>query len=229
MINPIFSPKNIFLFLVILLFLPSIINIFRLILTTFSYQEVMNNLYDGKLAEAIEDFPVHETSLDAYLKSKYKIDSFIDFLSQNQSAELILSQEELNDFYTKGKTINKYVPGTYIYYQINEGKIVEISIEGPSNLPPNPYFTKTREIYFSSNSLEEYFVITEENGKKINDRSLSYSLEKSSLICFIMGIIDFPDRFPFKFKKSNEYQKGLVLLNKLKNIEINNNSLVLKS
>jgi len=228
MANSFFSPKNIFLFLIILLFLPSIINIFRLILTTISYREVNNDLKNGKLTEAIENFPVHKTSLDAYVKSKDKIDNFIELLSKDKSTELILSQKELNDLCRKGKIVNKYISGKYVYYEIKENKIVENLIEGPFILPPNPYFTRTKEIYFSANKLEQYFKIIEENGKKINYQTPPHSLD-SPLILFILGVSETPDKFPFKFRKSSEHLKGLVLLNKLKNVEIKNNNLVLKS
>ena len=125
MTDSLFSPKNVFLFLAILLFLPSIINVFRLLLVTISYQKVNNDLKNGKLAEAIENFPVHKTSLDAYLKSKSKVDSFICLLSKDKQTGLSLSQEELNDLCSQGETVNKYIPGKYVYYQIKENKVVE--------------------------------------------------------------------------------------------------------
>ena len=167
MTNPIFLPKNVFLFLVILLFLPSIINIFRLILTSILYREVKNGLNNGKLTETIEDFPIHKTSLDAYLKSKYKVDNFIELLSKDQSAELILSQEELNDLCTKGEIVNKYIPGKHVYYQIKENKVVENVIEGPSVLPPNPYFTRTKEIYFSAMNQSSISRLLKKMAKKL--------------------------------------------------------------
>ena len=224
-------PRNVFVFLILLFFAPGIINIFRVFLTSIPYQKVRNNLQEGLLPEEIENFPMHETSQEEYQEVKAKVDSFRKLLLENDFTELVLNQGELNDLVLKGEQICKYAKGIYSYYEIQENRIIEYLIEGPSYLPPNPYFTRTKEIYFftSRGKPQQYHKIIKENGRNINYQISPYSLDKSSLIFCILGISPSPDRFPFKFRRSLEFEKGLDFVNKVRSVQVLNGTLVIKA
>ena len=78
------------------------------------YRKTMFDLDRGKMSSHLELFPVHNASPDAYLNSKNKVESFENLAFTERKTELKLSQDDINNLYTKGITLNKYTPGRYL-------------------------------------------------------------------------------------------------------------------
>lgn len=199
------------------------------IISFIRYKRTTVSLGQGKIPDCLENFPVHTTTADAYLQSKNKVERFINLALTEQQTELKLSQDDLNNLYTKGIILNKYTPGKYLYYQIQDNVILEKLIEGPWYLPPVPYRTRKTEFSFSKIDLKQFSRIIEEYGKPMKGEQQSFSLSISSLILFIFGASISPDTLPLKFRKTVEYQRAMVLLKKIKSVEVNNGHLILKA
>ncbi|NJO96441.1 MAG: hypothetical protein HC764_10800 [Pleurocapsa sp. CRU_1_2] len=214
--------EKIGLFLFALFLYSNIVSFIRYRKTTF-------NLGKGKIPGCLEDFPVHTTLPEAYLKSKDKVKQFTDLLITGQQGELKLSQDDINNLYTKGIILNKYTAGRYLYYQIKDNIILERLIEGPLFLSPKSYRMRIKEISFSSNNLERYSRIIEEYGRKMNEEKQIFSFYTSTLILFIFGGLRSPDCTFYKHEETVEYQKAMILLEKIKNIEIDDDYLILRT
>ena len=199
--------EKIGLFCFVLLAYSNIISLIRYRRTTF-------NLNKGKAADCLENFPIHTTSPDAYLKSKNKVEQFTDLLLTGQQAELHLSQDDINSLYTKGIILNKYAPGTYLYYQIKDNLILERLIEGPLYLAPQVYRTRVKKISFSHQKPERCSRIIEEYGRIMNEKRQKFSLYTFTLILFILGGLRYPDGTFYGYQETVEYQKATSLIKK---------------
>lgn len=212
------------LFFAVLCVYSNIIGFIRYRLTLF-------NLSKGKVIKSLEEFPVHTTSPDGYLTSKKKVEEFANSLLTGQKAELSLNQEDINNLYTKGIVLNKYITGKYLYYQIQKDLIIEKLIEGPVFFffSSNPYRARTKEISFSHQKLECYRRITEEYGRKIKETKQSFPLDASVLILFILGGLRSPDGTFYGYQETVEYQKATSLIKKINSVEISNGHLILRA
>lgn len=199
------------------------------IISIIRHKKIVVNINNGKIPEVVESFPVHTASFNAYLASKNKVEQFINAVLIEQHTQLKLSQDDLNNLYTKGINLNKHAPGRYLYYQIKDSFIIEKLIEGPLYIPPNPYRSRKTEFSFSNNELKQFSRIIEEYEKPIKGKLESFPLSISSLILFILGASNCPDKLPLKFNKTVEYQRAMILLEKIKSIEVDSGYLILRT
>ncbi|MBZ8180919.1 hypothetical protein [Oscillatoria salina] len=184
-------------------------------------RKIIFDVRQGKIPEALRNFPVHQTHPDSYLETKSKLSHFLDLLAaDNKNIELQLNENDLNNLYTKGIQINKYQPGRYFYYTLQEKSICELMFEYPVILSLQSYITRKRIIYFEG--LKQY-------DKVMDEKFASLPLSKSSLILFIFGASKCPAFLSYDFDKTIEYQQAMILIDKLKSIEINDYSLILKA
>jgi hypothetical protein len=89
----------------------------------YSMLKLYKKLDKGKaLPSRINDFPVHNTSLEKYLNVKKKIDDFRDLILREEPSKISISADELNDLYLEGSSINKYtinLSASFIKYSNN--------------------------------------------------------------------------------------------------------------
>ena len=199
------------------------------IISIIKHKKIVVDINNGKIPEIVENFPVHNTSSNAYLASKNKVEQFINSALIGQHTELKLTQDDLNNLYTKGINLNKYTPGRYLYYQIKDNFVIEKLIEGPLYIPPNPYRSRKTEFSFSNSELKQHSRIIEEYEKPIKGSLETFPLSISSLILFILGASNSPDKLPLKFNKTVEYQRAMILLEKIKSIEVDSGYLILRT
>lgn len=193
------------------------------------YRKTTFNLNNGKIPNCLESFPVYTTSPDAYLESKNKVEKFKDLALAGQKTELQLSQNDLNNLYTKGITLNKSSPGRYLYYQIQDNVILERLIEGPLFMAPKTYRTRVREISFSNQKLNGYIRVIEEYGREMNEEKQEFPFFTSTLVLFTFGGLRSPDSTFYKHEETVEYQRAMVLLEKIKSVEISSGHLILRT
>jgi hypothetical protein len=182
-------------------------------------KKVTIDVNKGNPPETLKNFPVHQASPEQYLETKNKVNHFIDLLAtDNKNIELSLNENDLNNLYSKGITIDIYQPGRYFYYSIQEDYILEKTIEWPLFLVPKPYNTRKKIIYFDR--LKQH--------KKVGKEEFStIPLSKFALILFIFGASRSPALLSYKFDETVEYQRALTLIGQLKKIEISNHFLIL--
>jgi hypothetical protein len=122
---------------------------------------------NGLLPEKIASFPVHSTSMREYLTSQEKINSFISQACDERSCELILSTDDINNIYLRGKSLNKYKMNSavdpisiifkyynkYFYFQIVNNSLFERRIEYITLSGSNGISTETRETRFVNNKI----------------------------------------------------------------------------
>lgn len=182
-------------------------------------RKIISDIKKGKIPDTLRNFPVHKTNSKKYLETKNKVNHFLDLLAtDHQNIELKLNEADLNNLYSKGIIIDKYQPGRYFYYSIQEDYILEKMIEWPLFLVPKPYQTREKIIYF--NNLKQY-------DKVENEEFATLSLSKSALILFIFGASRSPALLSYKFDETVEYQRAITLIEKLKKVEISDYFLVL--
>lgn len=199
------------------------------IISFVRYRKTTFNLNNGNIPNCLENFPVHKTSPDAYLKSKSKVERFKDLALAGQKNKLQLSQNDLNNLYTKGITLNKSSPGRYLYYQIQDNVILEKLIEGFLFMAPKTYRTRVREVSFSSQESNGYIRVIEEYGRKMNEKKQEFPFYTSTLLLFTFGGLRSPDSTFYKHKETVEYQRAMALLEKIKSVEISNENLIFRT
>ena len=191
----------------------------------------MYNLNKGNIPPIIKDFPDYDTSPSAYLETKNRLENFLSLALTEQKVELTLSENDINNLYTKGINLNKHEPGKYLYYSIQENSILETKIEWPFFLDSKPCHRRKKIIEFSSKQGEllENSRVIERYNQPVNDSLISKSLDSSPFILFILGVSDKPSYLPFKYTQTVEYKRAITLLEKIKTIEIKNSYLVIKN
>lgn len=117
----------------------------------------------GYLPKNLADFPVCETSTEAYLKSKEKVESFINRVLEDEEVEVCLNSSDINNIHLKGIEINKYrinplsifhhpiIPkhkNIYFYFDIQASGILQKRIEYPVIEGRNGVRTDTKLISF---------------------------------------------------------------------------------
>lgn len=117
-----------------------------------------------------------------------------------------------------------------MYYCIKEDCILEREFEWSLDLFAiviKPCRERTKTIYFDR--LTQYDAVVEGFGKRSFDKTSPVaSLSSSTLIFFLLGGLKSPEFF-LRFEETIEYKKAIVLLEKLKSIEVSNGYLILKS
>ena len=91
----------------------------------------MYNLNQDNIPPIIRDFPDYDTSPSAYLETKNRLENFLSLTLTGQEVELKLSENDINNLYTKGIILNKHEQGNYLYYSIKENSILKTKIEWP--------------------------------------------------------------------------------------------------
>ncbi|NET89919.1 MAG: hypothetical protein F6K45_17795 [Kamptonema sp. SIO1D9] len=190
-------------------------------------RKIIFDVRQGKIPEALRNFPVHQTHPDSYLETKSKLSHFLDLLAaDNKNIELQLNENDLNNLYTKGIQINKYQPGRYFYYSIQEKYIRELMFEYPVILSLQSYRTREKIIYFEGLNQRNQLIF---DSKMIKEVVSTIPFSKSSLILFIFGASKCPALLSYDFDKTIEYQQAMILIEKLKSVEINNHYLIFKA
>ncbi|NET89920.1 MAG: hypothetical protein F6K45_17800 [Kamptonema sp. SIO1D9] len=189
--------------------------------------KIVANLKSEKVPKPLQNFPVHQTNPDSYLATKSKLDRFLDLLvADEENIELQLNQSDLNNLYTKGIQIDKYKPGRYFYYSIQEKFIRELMLEWPVIIGLTSFKTREKTIYFEDLNQRNQVVYS---SKMIKDVVSTIPLSKSGLMLFLFGASRSPALVPNKSSANVEYQRAIILINKLKSVEIKNHYLILKA
>lgn len=184
----------------------------------------------GNIPLKLRQFPMHRSSPEEYARTRLKIDEFSSLCLNNKQSKLKLNQAEINDIYTQGVCLEKYKPGRYIYYEIQDDKIIENMIEWPAFGPAFTlcYFEK-KEIWFSSQKkIVEHLNILEVQEKSLPKDEVQRPIQRSALIVFIFDGSISPDGFT-DFSKTVQYQKAEKILKRLKKIEVKNGFLIIES
>lgn len=209
-----------------------------LLFVTFVYSNFISlikaretdSTYNSKsIPDFLMDFPNHDTSNEAYLKVKNKIERFINLVLSDRPAMIEISEQEINDLHTKGIAINKKNPGKHLYYKISNSSIIEYLVEFPVKLSKKTYRKRIKERIYLKDDLNEYTRIIEENNLKLAEKLQPLSLKKSTLLLFIFNGLRSPDSVFYKFKETLEYQKAASIIEKIDSIEISNNTLIIRS
>lgn len=196
--------------------------------------KVTEDIKSGKSTpKVLIEFPIHETSPQDYLLTKKKIEDFSIAALDNQTTTLTLNAYDLNNIYTKGINLNKYIPGNFFYYEIKDNIIVESILEWPSLVFLAVCSTEKRTISFNveDNIVLETSKIIEIDGRQINNKNYNITapLVYSKIISYIFGGIKSPSDAPGFSSDAAEYQRTLRLMGKIKSIEIENNHLIIKT
>ncbi|ELS33250.1 hypothetical protein Pse7429DRAFT_1589 [Pseudanabaena biceps PCC 7429] len=110
-------------------------------------------IINGKMPQAVVDFPIYETTPEEFASLKQKFEEFLQSGLENGRSELILTVEQLNCIICRGITQVKVGGGTRpgpIYYEIDNQQLIERSLSYP-NLGCGGYQISTRIIEFAGN------------------------------------------------------------------------------
>lgn len=193
-------------------------------------QKKRADIRKGKIPKILQQFPMHTSSQEEYTKTRLKIENFSSYCLEYQQSILKLNQSEINTIYTQGINLNKYKPGKYFYYEIQNDKIIEYMIRWPASGPAFTlcYFEK-KEIWYSSHGkvLEHQNLLgTQENS--LTREEIQLPIQYSALILFIFGGSKSPEGFT-DFSKTVQYQKAEKILERLKKVEVKNGILIIES
>jgi hypothetical protein len=169
------------------------------------------------LPDRLEDFPIHPTSFNEYLRAWEKVEFFKQETLKGNSCELSLSSNDINHIYLKGVPMDKYrinsfykldpftfkYSNVYFHFHLSDNSLIERKVEYCS-IPcigmPDGIITETSEIKFrmSNGSIHEDIKIIEYNGrerksnKKWSDNELTSYAETSTTLGFILtGDLEF--------------------------------------
>jgi hypothetical protein len=204
----------------------------------FNYRKIILDVEKGRIPKKLAEFPTHMTSKSSYNRVKNKTRVFIDLVLEDQKTKLILNEDEINTLYSKGISLNKYLPGHYFYYEIKNNLVVEKSIAWPY-FSIKGYKYQTKNIYFEFDStIQEKYPdvntnIQEKNelfdGSLMEPHDIKIPISYSPLISFVLdGSSSSALLFPSD-TKTVEYQRFLNVLEKLKKIEVQEGSLILET
>jgi hypothetical protein len=197
----------------------------------------------GLLPEKIANFPVHSTSMEKYLISQEKINLFISQACREESCELVLNTDDINNLYLRGKSLDKYKMNNivdpisvifkyyskYFYFQIVGNSLFEKEIGYITLAGLNGISTETRETRFVNNKICRN--LTEQN-----DKSFIYKNSWDDEDFHTVNLYDsllyklFTNDFEVLSYDINESKKNFVLsiTSKILNIEIIDECLVIK-
>lgn len=182
------------------------------------------------IPQTLVDFPIHNGFLSEYEISKQKVEEFkFAVLAGDENIQLSLSQVDINNLYTQGMTLNKYIPGNYLFYTIEGNFVVEDSIRWPDPGSPNAIWSRRSLLSFTFSEDDGKLVM---RNKVITERELSfdskpsvYSLKNSSLILFIFDGSKEPNR---RVETTTvEFQKALSVIERIRYINLENGCLTI--
>lgn len=110
-------------------------------------------IVNGKMPQAVIDFPIYETTPEEFDSLRQKFDEFFQDGLENGRSELSLTVEQLNCIICGGITQVKVGGGTRpspIYYEIDNQRLIERQLSYPS-LGCEGYEISTRIIEFAGN------------------------------------------------------------------------------
>lgn len=205
---------------------------------------------NGELPPRLAEFPVHITSREKYLNIKEKIEEFKSQVIRGEASRIFLTSENLNDLYLQGKSIDKYHTnwqtasiGTSFYKYNNCFVYFEISTNNcilrkyisyiDSTMPGGIRSNTDKILFFISDNNEIRFRqdLIEINGKhplkfvRDNVRK-EYSIKACDLL---ENIFRCNFDFSMAYLESNDYRILLSIIDKITNIEISNNSLMIEA
>lgn len=196
------------------------------------------------LPERLANFPVCLTSIEKYLISQEKINSFVFQVFSEESCELILSADDMNNIYLRGKPLNKYnmnnvtdplsiifkYVNKYFYFQIENGSLFEKRIEYITLRGFDGIFTESRETRFVNNMICSNLI--EQDSHQVADRNSwndenFYPISLRNILLYRL----FTNDFEMSSYDTNENQKSFILsiVNKIVSIEIIDEYLVIKT
>lgn len=105
---------------------------FLFLAANFLYiRKITEDIKSGNsIPQALAEFPIHETSQQKYLTTRKKIEDFSIAALDNQATTLSLNASDINNIYTKGINLDKFTPGKFFYYQIQDNLIIETRLIG---------------------------------------------------------------------------------------------------
>ena len=198
------------------------------------------------LPDRLASFPIHPTSTEEYLNSKQKIDLFVSQTLRENSCELNVSADDINNIYLHGESIHKYrmnslasfpnifkCKADYYYYQIVNNRLLQRRIQYLVYNGVDGISTTTRETRFINHNklvMENHKVI-EWNGRKMDsDAEWSddkfYPLRLNDL--FLSRL--FAGDFMLSFCDEDESQRKLMssVIKKITSVEIADGYLIIK-
>lgn len=106
------------------------------ILLSFSYIRSWF-IINGKMPQAVIDFPIYETTPEEFDSLKQKFDEFLQDGIENGRSELILTVEQLHCIICRGITQVKVGGGNRpspIYYEIDDQRLIERTLWYPDHI-----------------------------------------------------------------------------------------------
>jgi hypothetical protein len=207
------------------------------------------------LPEKIADFPMQITSEGDYRLAKQKIIDFVQILEIQETAELLLTQTELNHLYLRGHSVDQYAAyfvgfeifsNEYFHFDIRDESLWLRQIRYPDSSGRSGIFTETKRIKFinSDDTCLEEILITEFNDRDMTVPILpkyrdylvfdlppyqrTNALDESYVLLCIFGAIPVPKPGFDSFRNDFEYQEALKVIKKITQIQVIDNVLVVK-
>lgn len=205
-----------------------IILLIIVMIIVFPSQKISYNIYKGKIPNFIKNFPIYISSEEEVNETMGKIIRFLESLPNSLESKLEINQNDLNNLYTRGEAIIMLMPGRYVYYEIQDNNIIQRSILWPS-VTLKGYSSQTDSITFflEDNKLFQRRIVLEQDDKKFNDEV--FVLATCSvvlLLIFSLGICKGDNTL--LDRETTEYKNFETIINSIKNIKIENNTLVIQ-
>ena len=180
----------------------------------------------------LEEFSLTTYSSSFCDSSISKMNSFIDSLGNNLSCTISLNEDELNSLILKSKTYDKYIPGRYVYYKVDENSIIESFLSWPNFSSPDACLTSKKKLNFKTKHELKTIEIKElEHNGFTNFDSYSFEATKSVLLLIVFNglsyIPSFDTNISTYYGQEEDVENARSLVEKLSEIKIINNSLVL--
>jgi hypothetical protein len=182
---------------------------------------IVRNVAAGvDLPRVLADFPIHNSSEESYRQIRQKMETFILAVEAGESAQIQLSNNELNCLSTKGNTPDRSAWSLPEYYEIKDGQVYACDISVAPFISRSGYYSfKSRiEIERRDEHFCEVGHVIERNGKSVSaqKRPLTFTTH-------LLGTILMLD-------KTKEWSESYrLVLCKLQSIEVIDSQIVLRS
>lgn len=211
------------------------------------------------LPKRLADLPEPQTSLEEYSRCRRRIEEFVANVSEGQPSELRLTSDNINNLSLKGVPVNKHKvdpalymnlfmpihPSEYFYFEVQEAGVLQTEVKYPSLLDgKDGVYTETKLLSFFKEdgclkTGRETILLNERDAKwfskkfpciaSLLDTYISLPLCCSTLLFHLFGVLPLPDRSPDWYKDEDNYQPVLDVVNKIYDIEIIDQTLVIKA
>ena len=201
-----------------------------ILITYLNFSKIASSVKTGKFPQFIIDFPICEATHSHYLRTKGKVDVFSNLAIDNQEAELKLNEFEINTLHTKGVTVNKYLPGRYYYYCLQSDSIIRKDLVWPSlNLIGYQLWSIRIKFAKKNDCLKEVSLGLEGFPKPKEKDALTVNISRAPLVLLIFGISISPICYISSRIEPNEYERVVSIISKLKEIEIKDGFLIMRT